>query len=271
MSFASDLSNMPVIDDTNFSEFEDGLASDGGAFGKGWEPRPEEDPEGFAAPFPFPLIPRSEWKDRIEQGAKTKSFLSHVGDRAGLKMKNQARTNYCWINAPTKAVEYVRAAMGQPYVELSPASVGAPLTNYANANGDPAGVGGWGTKGLKYIAQHGLCPVSMWPSNAIAKKYDTNASRAERAKYRVTEWWDLKAGSLDMVMTCLFLRVPVPVGLGWWRHLVLAVEPVVNAAGQFGYVIDNSWANWGNKGRGVLIGSKAIPNDACAPRVAVAS
>lgn len=269
MSFSSDLSNIPVIDDSNYITFEEQIADDGQPFGKGWEPRPASD-EGFSAPLPFPLIPRSEWRDRIEEGERTKSFLSHLGDRSGLVVKNQRRTNYCWINAPTKAVEYLRAVQGQPYVELSPASVGAPLTNYANANGDPAGVGGWGTRGLKYLVEVGCCPASLWPSNAISKKYDTPSSRAARAQYRVSEWSDIK--TLDQVMTCLLMRIPVPVGLAWWGHLVLAVDPVINQSGQFGYRFDNSYGiEWGQKGRGVVLGSRAVPNDACAPRVANAA
>jgi len=264
MSFASNLSNIPVIDDSNYVDFEESAD-----FGKGWEPRPEQN-DGFAAPFPLPVIPKSEWKDRIEQGERTKSFLSHLGDRAGIKRKNQKRTNYCWIHGPVSAMEYLRAAAGEPYVELSPASVGAPMTNYANANGDPAGVGGWGTKGLKYLSEVGCCTAETWPNNQINRKYDTAASRVQRANYRVTEWWDVRSGNIDQLMTCLLLRIPVPVGLGWWRHLVLAVDPVVDRNGQFGFKFDNSYGDWGDNGRGVVLGSRAIPNDACAPRVVTA-
>jgi len=269
MSFSSDLSNIPVIDDSNFHEFEEVIAADGQPFGRGWEEKPENEDEGFAAPFPLPVIPRSEWADRIEEGERTKSFLSHLGDRAGIKRKNQARTNYCWIHGPVTAMEYLRAASGDDYVELSPASVGAPMTNYANANGNPAGVGGWGTKGLKYLAEHGVCSTATWPNNRIDKRLDNAASRAERAKYRVTEWWDVRG--FEQVMTCLLLRIPVPVGLGWWGHLVMATDPVVRD-GQFGYLFDNSYgATYGKNGRAVVIGQKAIPNDACAPRVVTAA
>lgn len=266
----SDFGGIPVIDDTNYVNSEIILDSDGKPFGKGWEPRPMAD-EGFAAPFPFPLIPQSDWKGMIEDGEKGKSFLSHLGDRAGIKRKNQRRTNYCWIHGPVSAMEYVRAAQNQPYVELSPASVGAPMTKYANANGDPAGVGGWGTRGLKYLSDVGCCSVATWPNNKINPALDTVASRAERQNYRVTEWWDVK--TFAQVMTCLLMRIPVPVGLGWWGHLVLAVDPKYDSkTGQFGYLIDNSYGtDYGQNGRAILLGSRAIPNDACAPRVVLAA
>lgn len=270
-SHISPLDGLPVIDESP-SDLIDGRHG-----GKGWEPRDfAAEPFGsmsLAVPLDIPLIPRDEWDERIKDMEATKTRLTDLCDAAGLVVKNQQMTNYCWINAPVHLLEVLRVAQGQEYVSLSPASCGGPITNYANARGNPAGVGGWGTKGLKYLAEKGAAPSHLWPDNTIDKRLDTAAANAERPKYRVTEWYDVQPGSFDAVMTCLLLRIPVAIGLSWWGHEVSAVDPVkLDGRGQYGATIDNSWGKqWGKNGRGVLTESRATPNDAVAPRVVVAS
>lgn len=170
----------------------------------------------------------------------------------------------CWINAPVHCLEIVRAVQGQDYVELSPASCGAIIKQFRN-------VGGWGTEGLKFLVDKGAVPTSLWPANAIDPRYNTQAANAERHKYRVLEWYELRPRNFDEFMTALFYKIPVAIGLNWWRHEVTALDPVyVN--GQFGCRINNSWGtNWGDKGRGILLGNKANPDDAVAPRAVMAS
>lgn len=267
MSFESHIGNCPVIDDSNFQQFIDPVV-DGAKVGRGLIPRDfAAEPYGsveYAEAFPLPLIPESEWEDRMAEIERTKSSIVDVCDQAGLKVKNQQQTNYCWINAPTHCVEIMRVMQGQGYVELSPASVGAKIKNFRN-------VGGWGTEGTKYIAEHGLVPASLWPNNAINKDYDTAAANAERVKYQVDEWWELKPRNLKELATCLLLNVPVAVGLNWWGHEVTFVK-LVKKNGVWGVMFDNSWGeSWGDSGRGVLVGSKAIPDDAIAPRLVTAS
>lgn len=170
----------------------------------------------------------------------------------------------CWINAPVHALEIVRAIQGQQRVRLSPASVGAKIKGFRN-------VGGWGTEGLRYLVQHGAVPSEFWPDNAIDRKYDTEANNQHRAKYKVTEWWELRPRRFEELATCLLCGYPVAVGYNWWRHEVTAVALTMQG-NEFGIVIDNSWGpSWGSNGRGVLMGSKANPDDAVAPRVAVAA
>jgi hypothetical protein len=73
-------------------------------------------------------------------------------------------------------------------------------------------------------------------------------------------------------MTCLFLRIPVAVGYNWWSHEVCAVDPVRVSAGNYGIRIRNSWgSSYGEDGFATLAGSKAIPDDAVAPRVTLPS
>jgi hypothetical protein len=118
----------------------------------------------FAQDFDLPLIPRSEWDDRIADMERTKSRISDLMIQGGLKSLDQNGTNYCWANGPTTAVEAIRCVAGQPYVKLSPASVAAPIKNYRNQ-------GGWGSEALEYIVEHGICTVDLWPANAISRQY----------------------------------------------------------------------------------------------------
>ena len=256
--------SVPVIEDD-----ADPLVT-GANFGKG---RIQRDyvaqPLGFGSGikrFDLPLIPRSEWDERIEEMTRTQSRLSDFCDAMGVKVKNQQSTNYCWINAPVHCLEIVRAVQGQRYVELSPASVGAKIKNFRNE-------GGWGTEGLQYLVETGCVPSERWPSNAIDRRYDKASNNDLRELYRVDEWLDLPVGNFDAVATCLLNRIPVAIGLNWWGHEVTAIDLVkLDGRGRYGSLIGNSWGeDWGERGRAVLTEEKAKPDDAVAPTSAVAS
>jgi hypothetical protein len=221
----------------------------------------------FSAKFSLPKIPRSEWPSRIEEMEKTKTRLSDTRQEQGIRPLDQNGTLYCWINAVVGALEVVRARMGEPYVKLSPASVGAPIKNYSNN-------GGWGGEGLSYIVKNGVSAVEYWPANAISRKYDTAESRANRELHKITDWLDLPSRDFDAVMACLFRRIPVAVGLDWWGHEIYLLDPLVFGADDFGARFANSWGEkYGDKGLNTLHESKLRPNDACAilvPNAAIA-
>jgi len=217
----------------------------------------------FAAPFDIPLIPRSEWRNRIEFIEKNKCGLTHICDYYKIPVKNQQRTKYCWFASPTYITEVIKVAQGGRYVDLSIASGAAIIKNFRN-------VGGWGTEAVRFIVERGIVPSSKWPCTAIDSRYNTPENNEERKKYRITEWWDIPPNSFNHLATCLLLNIPVAIGLSWWGHLVTALE-LTYQNGQFGVIIANSWgSNWGNNGRGILYESKATPNNAVAPRVVIA-
>lgn len=268
MNFDSQIGGMPIYDDSNFHELLTDPVIAGEQMSRGMIPRDwAREPFGslpFARPFDFDVIPRSEWPALIEEKQANRSRLVDICDQAGLSVLNQNGTNYCWINGPTHCVEIIRVVMGLPMVRLSPASVGGPIKGYRN-------VGGWGTEGMKYLVEHGSVPQSMWPANAIDRRYDTPETRAIRAQFKVSEWIESRPRSFDQLATMLLLGFPVAVGYNWWRHEVTAMDLIVQG-GEFGIIIDNSWGTgWGENGRGILMERKATPDDAVSPLVAAAA
>ena len=207
-----------------------------GLLRRDWGP----DPFGtlpFAARFPSDIaIPENEWVDRISELESGKRRLTDLCDQAGLTVLDQDGTNYCWINAPVHCVEVIRVVAGQQAVRLSPASCGAPIKNYRN-------VGGWGTEGLKYIVSDGIVPQSSWPANAISRQYENGETRAMRAAYKVTEWWDLQPRNLKELITLLLLGIPVALGYNWWSHEVTGMDAVVvRSDPHIAYAAMDQWA-----------------------------
>lgn len=231
---------------------------------------------GFAAPFDLPLIPRSEWPDRIADMERTKSRLSDLVLQAGIISKDQRSTNFCWFNAVTTAVETIRCVMGQPYVPLSSASGACIVKNFRNE-------GGWGGEALEQVVSAGICSEEKWPNAAIDRKYYTEEAKAEALLYRCLEWYDLKERAFDQLTTCNLNRLPVPIGLNWWSHEVCAMDAVNLTTNKkssqfyglgtvFGNRPRNSWSDtYGEKGFFVLTESKATPDDACCPRAMIAA
>jgi len=218
-------------------------------------------PEGtFAAPFPLPTIPRYEWTDRIEALDKTDGWPKDSKFLSGFDSLNQGNTNYCWINAPIQGMHYARASVGLKHIPLSPASVGAKIKNFRN-------VGGWGSEGLEYLIKHGAVPQSLWPANAIDRRYDTPEADAARADYMATEWWEMRNRDFSQLVSSLIYGFAVPIGLNWWSHEVLACRVYAVGSDEYEIDIDNSWGtNWGDNGHGRLSQSKATADDQLAIR-----
>jgi hypothetical protein len=216
-----------------------------------------------ADPFPASLlIPRSEWQARIaEREARGQDWHTRL-TAAKWVVKDQARTNFCWINAPVATLEMTRIGQGQRPVVLSPASGGGPIKRFRN-------VGGWGKEALEWIAEKGVCPVDRWPANAIEQRYYTAENQALALNYRVVEWWEVPPRNLDHLVSCLLRGCPVAVGYSWWGHEVTAIDPVW-LDGTVALRIANSWGEaWGEKGYGLIQGSRMMPDDAVSPRSAV--
>jgi len=226
--------------------------------GRGYEPR-DFDAEPFGSvvpPFAVPEIPRSEWADRIEERERHKSKLRDLKVWRGFRSLNQQQTSYCWANGVVAGMHYARPVAGLPHVDLSPASVAAPIKGYRN-------VGGWGSQAVAYIVKNGVAPQSVWPANAIEPKYDNEESRQARKQYRIVEFEEAKPNSFAALATALLSGFPVAIGLRWWGHLVIAHDLLKIGRDAFATEIDNSWGSgWGDLGHGVLTEEKSLPDEA---------
>lgn len=268
MGFTSQLyPGEPIYDDcTSLGELIDSAPE---GMSRGLElPEDRGDGYGYAgAADPFPaelLIPMSDVPAMVQEKEARKTRTSDLVAQAGLPCKDQNGTNFCWINGPTYAMEVVRVVQNQPMVILSPASVGCRIKNFRNN-------GGWGYEGLRYIAERGVVPVSMWPANAINRQYDTEAAWVEAAKFRALEWWEAKPRNFEQHVSLILRGWTPTVGLNYWSHQVTD-EDVVILDGEVCIRFRNSWGmSWGSSGYGIRRGSKKYADDIVAPRVAVAS
>lgn len=262
---SSDLAGCPIIDDSNIDELCQ-LDESKSQFGRGRMPRDWlENPRGSmpycGAPLP-PPIPRSEWKERILDRERQGAVISKVALAAGVRTKNQKQTNFCWCFAPTLALEICRVLAGERYISLSPASVACMITSYRN-------VGGWTQNAIKFMGESGIVSSALWDDTAIDRKLDNLKSREDRPFNIVQEWADLPRRNDDYFMTQLILGRPVCVGLDFWGHEILAMDPLVFEDGGFGYRFWNTWGEgWGQGGFGVFrLGSRGSPDDAQVPTV----
>lgn len=205
----------------------------------------------------FPIIPRSQWKALTTEGQGT--FLSDLVKTAGIPAKDQDGLGYCWVYASVSTVETVRALQGQPFVSLSPESVGGPITGWRNRGGN-------GLDALEQLQKVGCCRTSfMNATNSLASKRWGSGWEADRANHKITNAWaTIDDGDFDAVFTAVLLRLPVSIGLDWWTHQVQVTDPYVFSDGTYGVVFRNSWGeDWpstGASGWSTLTESKSTPS-----------
>lgn len=257
MSFVSDTMGIPVIDTPvavpNAHEY------------RGYEQRDRTvDPEGgFAKPFTLPKFSRQEIKERFEEQERTKTRVFDVLQQGQIKPLHQGNTPFCWANGVTDCVQVSRFLSGAPFVPLSPASVAGPIKNYRYQ-------GGWGIQAVKYGAEHGWCPQSMWPPNVADRKYDTDASRAERRKYQIAPdgWLDLPEGDWDAVFTCVALGYLGSLAHMEWQHLVGSwVAGGIHSSGELMVLCRNSGYGRDSTGHSWIRESFGKPDEALAIQV----
>lgn len=219
----------------------------------------------FAAPATFVAYPRNELSGRIKD---TGSALRKLSAFAGIRCKDQASTNYCHANSPALAIEILRAVQGESHVELSPGSIGGPVTGYRN---DGAVI----EDDLRQVVEFGAATVDFVPANQISKSGWKPGAVENAALHKVTQWWDLGNKDDRMFLRCATLvlqGIPVCVGYNWWSHAVTLTGLVEISSGKFGFEFRNSWgASYGDDGYGILAEGKGTPDSAYAPRQATAS
>lgn len=244
---------------------------DGEIKGHGYVPRNyrTHPPQMFDPPSELKVYPRSEWSDRIKQKTQEKSWLTDLRTWPSL---DQNGNGFCWAYSTTSCVMLNRSLMNQPYVRLSAHAVACKIKNFRDE-------GGWCGLSAKFQREQGCPSVEFWAEKSMSRSHDRPETWANAALHKVSEEWvDLTRDvwdqnlSFDIVATCLLNNVPVAVDFNHWSHSVCGIELVEVEPGSFGLKILNSWTDgWGERGTGILRGSKAIPDGAVAIRVAGAS
>jgi hypothetical protein len=228
----------------------------------------------FSSPGPYEgvndipdelLYPESEWEPRAKELEQNKANLSSLAKMLGVPVLDQEQTNYCWIFGVIGAFMLIRAMQGQKMIELSPASVGGPVTGFRN-------VGGYGEQGIVQLQKFGAVPTEFWGATDINSRLWTPENKAIAANYTCPEWFRLQPRNLKQLVSLLLRGVPVAVGFDWWGHLVYAVD-VVFINGKLGIRIRNSWGNIPQypDGYAVIQGNKMLFTDGTAPRMASAA
>lgn len=252
----------PRIRDQVFVPLIDGAVKGHGLVERDYAKYP---PEMFDPPSDLKTIPQSEWGDRSKEQEKQQARLSDLCTWTSLDQNGQG---YCWCYSTTLAVMIIRAIMGQPHVRLSAHGLAWKIKN-GRDEGGWCGLSGKGHRDLG-------CPsVVFWPEKSMSGQHDKPETWANAALHKVTEEWvDLTRNVYDQnltfaqVATCLLSGIPVAVDFNWWSHSVCACDLVEVEPGSFGLRIRNSWTDsWGDRGFGILRGSKSIPNGALAIRV----
>jgi hypothetical protein len=220
--------------------------------------RPDEHAYGgLADPFPSELlIDESAAMAMIQERKERKVTNRDRAEQCGVKQKNQAQTNFCWVNAPTHCVEIVKAFQCGFYEELSAASVACKINGFRNE-------GGWGKDALEFMIKSGIVPARLWPNAAISRQYDTQANWELAKDNIVVEWWECRPRTLQEVWSVLLRGFPGAGGYNWWSHEITNYDPEIKD-GKIVILCRNQWISqdWL-----ILEGRKAEPDDFVAPRL----
>jgi hypothetical protein len=257
-----------IINDSNFQQALSPII-DGERKGHGCIPRDfMRCPVGYlpcAKPFDLPLIPESEWQERLDAQIAAKAQLSNVRNTGGpnngpIPSRDQDGKGYCWAHSSTSAALIIRALMGEPYADLSAFAVACAIKNFQDE-------GGWGSESLEFIAERGIPTSQFWPQQSMSRSNDNPATWENAKLHRFTEWMDLDPAQMKaQLVTCLLLGLPVVSDFDWWGHSVCTIDLV--SLNPFRTRIWNSWGDaWSENGTGILEGRKAIPDAALAARV----
>lgn len=245
-SASMNINGFPVVDDS----YRVDQVLDTDEFGTGYVERDYSDyPLGglkCAMANTTPTFSQAELLERIAEKTAKKSWITDKCDAAGLTVKNQSRSSYCWIHAPVHGMEVQYVLQGGDVKVLSAFYAGARIKNGRNQ-------GGSGITGVKWLHENGTCLESMHAPMDF--KVDRNPEHEANAKlHQLVGWEDLDPRDMMAIFSKIVLDQPVTVGIPAWGHEVLITFLVVES----GLILpgfDNSWGtSYGKNGRGVLRG-----------------
>lgn len=205
------------------------------------------------------IIPMEEWPDRIADLERRKGFAKHIWEDSPIGVLNQGQVGYCHAFSAVAGLMIKRHSMSLPYVELSPSSVGAPITGYQNQ-------GAVITDDLQQMVEVGVASTRFVPTLTTSREDFKTGWEVDASANKVTLFYELKERSFLQQGTELLCGEPVMVALNYWGHAVTDVRLLdlyrnLESTNPFRYGVEflNSWdKTWGNGGFGVRTQSKMI-------------
>jgi hypothetical protein len=250
-----EVSQFVIDDSTDVGELNAGRTT--GAVPRDYTVTP---PQTFRAlPSAIPLIPRHEWRARIQEQDERQSSLKHLHQRAGWPLLDQNGHGYCWAYSVGHAIMFRRMLDNQPYVRINPHATAAIIKQGRDE-------GGWCGLSAQFAIEHGYAVEGngpgQWPLHSRNLRSDTPELRASMAKHKVSESFiDLQLPAYDrnmvedQIVSCLLQNIPVPADFGWWGHSVMLGRAGWSNDGIV-YDLFNSWAGWGDRGWGTIAGGR---------------
>jgi len=212
-------------------------------------------------PFSGKRYPRSDWRELMDLQEKQESSPWHHWKTAGIKVKNQDTSSWCWCFGTIGAVQNRYAQQGMGDTQLSAASVAGPIMGYNKDRG------GWGQYAVEHIQEHGVAQKSVWPELSIDRSLENNQSVINnRFQFDICDFEMHDRFDIDSVVSSLLCPIdpqPVTVGYLWWGHLVFANRATF-VDGKIALTVVNSWGDdWNGDGTAVLVGEeKCSPDEA---------
>lgn len=177
---------------------------------------PRQTPVGGLACAPVmsehvPLIPESEWEDRIKFNTEKKLW---IGDKwqSDPKADYQNGLGFCWAYSLCQAVMAVRKVQLQPFVQLSPESL-AEDVGYRNRGNSL-------DSAIAYAAENGIATRKTVPQHKISPSQWDAAYKDERQNHIPLEWYDLDESAWKSTVAALLEGYGCYVGLSWASHAV---------------------------------------------------
>ncbi len=222
--------------------------------------RPER--KGLKA-FSGSKYPRSEWKELMHLQEKHQSSPWHSWKSAGVAVKDQKSSSWCWCFGTIGAIQNRYAQQGMGDTRLSAASVAGPIMDYDKDQG------GWGQWAIEHIQEFGIATQSTWPELSVNRKLaGSRAVLNDRFQHDVCGFEMFDPYDLDSVVSALICPTnptPVTVGYTWWGHLIFANRATFTD-GEITLWCVNSWGpTWNGDGTVKLVGKQK-----CSPYEAIA-